>query len=124
MAVLLRFHGENAMSIVMGSAMLALGLLAASLLAWMFRSSTTPGWLSSDLAAMLLCIPVTALIGLGAGYVFFGLSHGIGLVEAVALIACAAVLWGVRWTLRRHLPAPVVIGTAGTGLSARPPRAP
>ena len=46
------------------------------------------------------------------------------LVEAVALIACAAVLWGVRWTLRRHLPAPVVIGTAGTGLTARPPRVP
>jgi hypothetical protein len=124
MAVLLRFHGEDAMYIVMGSAMVAVGLIAASLLAWVFRSSTTPGWLSSDLAAMLLCIPVTALIGLGAGYVFFGLSHGIGAVEAAALIACAAVLWGVRWTLQRHLPAPVVVGTAGTGLSARPPRTP
>jgi heme A synthase len=112
------------MYIVMGSAMLALGLIVASLLAWSFRSSGTPRWLSSDLAAMLLCIPVTALIGLGAGYVLFGLSHGIGLVEAVALIACAAVLWGVRWTLRRHLPAPVVVGTAGTGLTARPPRGP
>ena len=112
------------MYIVMGSAMVALGLIAASLLAWMFRSSTTPRWLSSDLAAMLLCIPVTGLIGLGAGYVFLGLSHGIGVVEAVALLACAAVLWGVRWTLRKHLPAPEVFGTAGTGLTARPRRAP
>lgn len=112
------------MYIVMGSAMVAVGLIGASLLAWMFRSAATPSWLSSDLAAMLLCIPVTGLIGLGAGYVFLGLSHGIGLVEAAALIACAAVLWGVRSTLRRHLPKPVMIGTAGVGLTAKsPPRA-
>jgi hypothetical protein len=110
------------MYIVIGSAMVALGLVVASLLAWVFRSSATPGWLRSDLAAMLLCIPVTALIGLGAGYVFLGLSHGIGPVEAAALAACAAVLWGVRLTLRRHLPAPVVVGTAGTGLTAKGPR--
>jgi hypothetical protein len=124
MAVLLRSDGEGDMYIVMGSAMVALGLVAASLLAWVFRSSATPGWLSSDLAAMLLCIPVTALIGLGAGYVFLGLSHGIGVVEAAALIACAAVLWSVRWTLRRHLPAPEAVGIAGVGLIGRPPRAP
>lgn len=112
------------MDIVIGSAMVALGLVGASLLAWVFRSPGTPRWLSSDLAAMLLCIPLTGLIGLGAGHVFLGLSHGVGLVEAAALIACAAVLWGVRWTLRRHLPAPEVFGTAGTGLTAQPPRAP
>ena len=124
MAVLLRVYGEDDMDIVIGSAMVALGLVGASLLAWVFRTPGTPRWLSSDLAAMLLCIPITALIGLGAGYVFLGLSHGIGLVEAAALIACAAVLWGVRWTLRRHLPAPVAIGTAGTGLTRNLPRAP
>jgi hypothetical protein len=112
------------MYIVMGSAMLAAGVIAASLLAWVFRSSSTPGWLGSDLAAMLLCIPVTALIGMGAGYVFFGLSRGIGAVEAATLIACGAVLWGVRWMMRRHLPAPEVVGTAGVGLTAKPPRAP
>jgi hypothetical protein len=112
------------MYIVMGSTLLALGVIAAGLLAWMFRSSATPGWLGSDLAAMLLAIPVAALIGMGAGYVLFGLSHGIGLVEAATLIACAAVLWGVRRVIRRHLPAPEVVGTAGTGLTAKPPRAP
>jgi hypothetical protein len=114
------------MYIVAGSAMVALGLIGVSLLAWMFRAARMPRWLSSDLAAMLLCIPVTALMGLGGGYVFIGLSHGIGVVEAAALLGCAAVLWGVRWMIRRHLPAPVVVGTAGVGLTAkRPtPRAP
>jgi len=109
------------MYIVAGSAMVALGLVGVSLLAWMFRAARMPRWLSSDLAAMLLCIPVTALMGLGGGYVFIGLSHGIGVVEAAALLGCAAVLWGVRWVLRRHLPAPVAVGTAGVGLTARPP---
>jgi hypothetical protein len=61
---------------------------------------------------------------LGAGYVFLGLSHGIGAVEAAALAACLAVLWGVRWTLRRHLPTPVAVGTAGSGLTGSPRRAP
>jgi hypothetical protein len=112
------------MYIVAGSAMVAFGLIGVSFLALLFRSSWTPRWLNSDLAAMLLCIPVTALIGLGAGYVMIGLSHGIGIVQVVALIGCAAVLWGVRRLLRRHLPAPVVVGTAGVGLSAKPPRTP
>jgi heme A synthase len=101
------------MYIVEGSAMIALGLVVVSLLAWLFRSQRSPRWLSSDLIAMLLCIPVTALIGLGSGYVILGLSHGVGLVEAVALIGCAAVLWSVRWMIRRHLPAPAAVGVAG-----------
>jgi hypothetical protein len=109
------------MYIVAGSAMVALGFVGVSLLAWMFRAARTPRWLSSDLAAMLLCIPVTALMGLGGGYVFIGLSHGVGVVEAAALLGCAAVLWGVRWVLRRHLPAPEVVGTAGVGLTAKRP---
>jgi hypothetical protein len=110
------------MYIVEGSVMVALGLVAVSILAWLFRRQRAPRWLASDLAAMLLCIPVTALIGLGSGYVFFGLTHGIGLVEVAALIGCAALLLGVRWMIRRHLPTPVVVGTAGVGLTARPPR--
>ena len=109
------------MYIVAGSVMVALGLVGVSLLAWMFRAARTPRWLGSDLAAMLLCSPVTALMGLGGGYVFIGLSHGLGVVEAAALLGCAAVLWGVRWVLRRHLPAPVAVGTAGVGLTARQP---
>jgi hypothetical protein len=112
------------MYIVAGSAMVALGLIGVSLLAFMFRSPKTPRWLNSDLVAMLLCIPVTALMGLGAGYILIGLSHGIGVVQVVALIGCAAVLWGVRWVLQRHLPAPEVVGTAGVGLTAKTPRAP
>lgn len=112
------------MYIVAGSAIVALGLIGVSLLAWLFRRSGTPRWLDSDLAAMLLCIPVTALIGLGSGYILIGLSHGIGVVQVVALSGCAAVLWGVRWVLRRHLPAPEVVGTAGVGLTAKPPRSP
>ena len=107
------------MYIVAGSVMVALGLLGVSLLAWLFRSSKTPGWLHSDLAAMLLCIPITALIGLGGGYVFFGLSHGIGVVEVLALIGCAAVLLGVRWLIRRRVPGPVAV--AGSGAAGLEP---
>jgi hypothetical protein len=101
------------MHIVAGSAMVALGLVAASLLAWLFRSQQTPRWLGSDLAAMLLCIPVTALIGLGGGYVFFGLSHGVGLIEMVALLGCGAVLFAVRWLIRRHMPGAAAVAGAG-----------
>lgn len=113
MAVLMQAVGVNDMYIVIGSAMVAVGLGAVSFLAWLFRTQRTPGWLGSDLAAMLLCIPVTALIGLGGGYVFLGLSHGLGLVEVVALIGCAAVLLAVRWLMRRHLPTPSAAGVAG-----------
>jgi hypothetical protein len=101
------------MYIAEGSAMIALGLVGVSVLAWLFRAARTPRWLSSDLAAMLLCIPVTALIGLGGGYILIGLSRGIGIIETAALIGCAAVLWGVRWWLRRYLPAPASAGVAG-----------
>jgi hypothetical protein len=107
------------MYIVAGSAMVAVGLIAVSLLAWLFRSRQTPRWLGSDLVAMLLCIPVTALMGLGGGYVFFGLSHGIGLIEMVALLGCAAVLSGVRWLIRRHMPGPAAV--AGTGVAGLEP---
>jgi hypothetical protein len=109
------------MYIVTGSAMVALGLVGISLLAWLFRSSLTPRWLNSELAAMLLAIPVAVCIGWGAGYVLIGLSHGIGVLQVVALLGCAAVLFGVRWLLRRHLPAPEVVGTAGVGLSEKRP---
>jgi hypothetical protein len=120
--VLLAILWEDDMYIVAGSLMVALGLVLVSVLAWLFRAARTPRWLGSDLAAMLLCIPVTALMGLGAGYMIFGLSHGIGLVEVAAVIGCAAVLWGVRRVIRQYLPAPMVIGTAGVGLTAKPPR--
>jgi heme A synthase len=113
MAVLMQAAWENDMYIVIGSAMVAVGLVAVSVLAWLFRSQRTPRWLGSDLAAMLLCIPVTALIGLGAGYVLLGLSHGVGLIETTALIGCAAVLLTVRWLIRRHLPAPAAVGAPG-----------
>lgn len=109
------------MYIVIGSGMVMLGLVGVSLLAWLFRAAATPRWLASDLAAMLLCIPVTALIGLGSGYVLLGLSHGIGPIEIAALLACAAALWGVRRLLRRHLPAPAVVGATGVGLTPRRP---
>ena len=101
------------MHIVEGSAMVALGLVAISLMAWLFRGQRAPRWLRSDLAAMLLCIPVTGLIGLGAGYVLLGLTHGIGVVEVVALLGCVALLLGVRWMIRRHLPAPAAVGVVG-----------
>jgi hypothetical protein len=103
---------ESDMYIVMGSAMVAVGLVVVSLLAWMFRSSGIPGWLNSDLAAMLLCVPVTMLVGLGAGYVFIGLSHGLGLVEVAALIGCAAVLLVLRGLIRRHTPTPATAAGA------------
>lgn len=115
MAVLMQAAWENDMYIVIGSAMVAVGLVAVSLLAWLFRAQRTPRWLGSDLAAMLLCIPVTGLIGLGGGYVFLGLSHGLGLVEVTALIGCAAVLLAVRWLMRRHLPTPAAVGMPPSG---------
>jgi hypothetical protein len=113
MAALMQAAWENDMYIVMGSAMIAVGFVLVSLLAWLFRSSGTPHWVASDLSAMLLCIPVTGLIGLGAGYVFIGLSHGLGVVEVAALLGCAAVLVAVRWLIRRHLPIPDAVVAGG-----------
>lgn len=113
------------MYIVFGSAMIAVGLVLVSLLAWLFRSSGTPRWLGSDLAAMLLCLPVTGLVGLGAGYVFIGLTHGLGVVEVTALLGCAAVLVAVRWLIRRHLPTPDAVVAGGmTGLKPPTPGTP
>jgi hypothetical protein len=40
-----------------------------------------------------------------------------------ALTGCAAVLWGVRWVLRRHLPAPVAVAGGGVG-GLEPPATP
>jgi hypothetical protein len=52
------------------------------------------------------------LVGLGAGYVFIGLSHGLGLVEVAALIGCAAVLLVLRGLIRRHTPTPATAAGA------------
>lgn len=107
------------MYIIMGSGLIAAGLIVVSLLAWMFRSAGTPRWLASDLPANLLCIPVTIAMVLGAGFVFIGLTHGVGFAEAAALIGCAALLFMVRWFIRQVLPSPDALGDAS--LDPAPP---
>lgn len=108
------------MYIVTGSAMVAVGLVIVSLLALMFRSAATPRWLRSDLTAMLLALPAAGLLALGIGSIAVGLTHGVGLREAAALIGCAALLLGVRWLIRRHLPTPVAVSAAGLEPPASP----
>ncbi len=86
--------------LAIGSILVGAGVLAAGLLALLFRHPRAPRWTRPELVAMLMVIPVTAVLGLGLGYIFTGvyrLLHGVGsfyeLVMPVAVAIAIAGLW-------------------------------
>ena len=45
-----------------------LGILVAGGLALLFRQPNPPRWTQPEIVALLVCVPVTGVIGLGLGY--------------------------------------------------------
>ncbi len=82
--------------LVIGSFLVGAGALAVGLLALLFHHPRAPRWTRPELVAMLATIPVTAMLGLGLGYLLAGgyrLLHGGGdLYELSAPLAAAIVV--------------------------------
>ena len=88
--------------LAIGSILAGAGVLAVGLLALLFRHPRAPRWVRAELIAMLAAIPVTALLGLGLGYVFTGafqLLHGIGSLYELAMPAAVAIVLAGLWRL-------------------------
>jgi hypothetical protein len=87
--------------LAIGSILIGVGILATGLLALLFRNPRAPRWTRPELVAMLVVVPVTAMLGLGLGYVLVGayqLMHGIGdRLNLAVLIAVALVVTGAWW---------------------------
>src|SRR5687768_12072833 len=90
--------GDHAM-LAMGSLLVGVGILLASLLALFFRHPRAPRWSKPELVAMLAVVPVTAVLGLGVGYVRVGsyrlLNGAGGLPELGAPVSVALVVAGL-----------------------------
>jgi hypothetical protein len=98
--------------LALGSVGVGGGVLLAGLLALLFRHPRAPRWAQAEVVAFLCIVPVTAMIGFGLGYVFYGgiaLLHGEGdvreLVVLVLVPVVVALIWhalGIRGRLRAY----------------------
>jgi hypothetical protein len=100
------------MYVVVGGGLLAGGLLIVMLLTSLFARRQGPRWLNAELTAMLLCIPPTAMLGVGAAYVLIGLAGDHRPIDLAALIGWLAIGAGLLWMLRRRRAALVATVTA------------
>jgi hypothetical protein len=90
--------------LALGSCIAGIGILMAGLLALLFRHPNAPRWTRPEIVALLVCVPVTGMLGFGLGYVAYGISqmvNGAGdprdlLVVAAVLIVLALVWRGLR----------------------------
>lgn len=94
-----------------GCGLVGAGILLTGLTMLLFRRPEPPRWTRPELVAMLVTVPLTAIIGLGLGYMLIGgyrLLHGAGeLYELAAPFGVAFVVAGL-WRLlgiRRRLQA-------------------
>ena len=97
--------------LAIGSILVGAGVLAVGLLALLFRHPRAPRWTRAELVAMLTVIPVTAILGLGLGYIMAGLYRllqGAGSLYELAMPVGVAIaitgLWrvAVGGRLRGH----------------------
>ena len=97
--------------LALGSCIAGIGILVAGLLALLFRHPDAPRWTRPEIVAMLICVPLTALIGLGLGYTAFGLSQlvkGAGDPRELLVLAGVLVVLTLAWRalgIRRRLKA-------------------
>jgi hypothetical protein len=124
MAVLLRLHGVVEMHVILGGGLLVAGLLIVAGLTYLFARPQNPRWVDSELAAMLLTIPPTAMIGLGAGYTLMGLVGDHRPIDLAALVAWLAIGFGLIWLVRRRravlLQAAATATEVGSGVMPEP----
>jgi heme A synthase len=90
--------------LLIGSLLVGAGALAVGLLALLFRHPRAPRWIEPELVAMLATIPVTAMLGLGLGYLLSGgyqLLHGKDDLYALGAPLLAAVVIAAAYQLSR-----------------------
>jgi hypothetical protein len=88
--------------LAIGSILVGAGVLAVGLLALLFRHPRAPRWTRAELVAMLTAIPVTAILGLGLGYIFTGayrMRQGTGSLYELAMPAAVAIAIAGLWRL-------------------------
>jgi hypothetical protein len=90
------------MHVVVGGGLLAGGLLVVLLLTALFARAQGRGWLDSDFAALVLTIPPTVMMGVGAAYVLVGLFGDHRPVDLLALVGWLAIGAGLIWVMRRR----------------------
>jgi hypothetical protein len=116
------------MHVVVGGGLLAGGLLIVLLLTALFARAQGRGWLDSDFAALVLTIPPTVMIGVGAAYVLVGLFGDHRPIDLLALVGWLAIGAGLIWVMRRRreaLTGPgVVAPEGGAGIAPFEPPAP
>jgi hypothetical protein len=98
--------------LALGSVIAGVGILMAGLLALLFRNPDAPRWARPELVAMLACVPVTAIIGIGLGYTAYGVSqlvkgsgNPVELLVLVGVPMALAVAWralGIRRRLQAY----------------------
>jgi hypothetical protein len=82
--------------LALGACLAGLGILVAGLLSLLFRHPNAPRWTRPEIVPMLICVPLTGLIGLGLGYTAFGLSQLVkGTGDPPELLVLAGVLIGL-----------------------------
>jgi heme A synthase len=91
-----------------GSCLAGLGIFLTGLLALLFRNPDAPRWARPELVAMLICVPVTGMIGFGLGYTAYGLwqvatgaGEPRGLLVLLAVLIVLALAWRVSGIRRR-----------------------
>jgi hypothetical protein len=97
--------------LALGSIIAGIGILMAGLLALLFRNPDAPRWARPELVAMLACVPVTAIMGLGLGYTAYGVSQlvkGTGNPVELLVLVGVPIALAVAWRalgIRRRLQA-------------------
>jgi hypothetical protein len=92
-----------------GSCLAGFGILVTALLALLFRNPNAPRWTRPELVAMLVCVPLTVMIGLGLGYTGYGLlrlAAGTGDPRQLLVLVTVLILLFLVWRglgIRRRL---------------------
>jgi hypothetical protein len=95
-----------------GSCIAGLGILISGLLALLFRNPNAPRWTRPEIVPMLICVVVTAITGLGLGYIAYGMSQLVkgtgdwrGLLVLAAVVIVLVLAWrtfGIRQRLQAY----------------------
>jgi hypothetical protein len=90
--------------LALGSCIAGFGILVAGLLSLLFRHPNAPRWTRPEIVAMLICVPITGIIGLGLGYVAWGVSRllaGTGDPRELLVLAGVLIVLGLLWRVFR-----------------------